>query len=75
MRSVVDDVMRRQELDKMAIAASDLAKDMFRIIDEKGVATCILITPRKAVNKGICEGKDCTDCRMGVTYMLSRDDY
>lgn len=62
-------------VNEMAIAASDLAKDMFRIIDEKGVATCILITPRKAVNKGICEGKDCTDCRMGVTYMLSRDDY
>ena len=29
----------------MAIAASDLAKDMFRIIDEKGVATCIVIYP------------------------------
>lgn len=28
----------------MAIATSDLAKDMFRIVDEKGVATCILIT-------------------------------
>ena len=65
----------RQGVDKMAIAASDLAKDMFRIIDEKGVATCILITPRNAVNKGIREGQDCTDCRMCVTYMLSRDDY
>ena len=71
----MDYVEEKTGVDKMAIAASDLAKDMFRIVDEKGVATCILITPRKAVNKGICEGKDCTDCRMGVTYMLSRDDY
>lgn len=59
----------------MSVAKSDLAKDMFRVVDEEGVESCILISPPKAVNRGVCEGKDCTDCKIAITFILARDEY